>query len=138
MTPKRCLVLSILFLLASPFAATASAAGDITVIRDWDGVEISNGGWYPFGAAGPNVPDTRRFRIYNGGNTNLIISNPTTFLSGNGFSIIAPPVGTIHSGESTTFRVQFLASAPGDYYGQFTFDTNDPDEDPYVVHLWVR
>jgi hypothetical protein len=136
MTLKRCLVLSALFLLASLFAATASAAGDIAVIRDWDGVEISNGGWYPFGAGGPNVPDTRRFRIYNGGNTNLIINNPMTFLSGNGFSIIATPVGTIHAGESTTFRVQFLASAPGDYYGEITFDTNDPDEDPYVVHLW--
>jgi len=136
MTAKRCLVLSAVFLLTSLFAASAFAAADIVLIRDWDGIEISNGGWYPFGAGGPNVPDTRRFRIYNSGTNNLVIDNPTTFLSGNGFSIIATPVGTIHAGESTTFRVQFLASTPGDYYGTITFNTNDPDEDPYVIHLW--
>src|ERR1051326_2659362 len=136
MTAKRCLVLSAVFLLTSLFAASAFAGADIVVVRDWDGIEISNGGWYPFGAGGPNVPDTRRFRIYNSGTSNLIINNPTTFLSGNGFSIIATPVGTIHAGESTTFRVQFLASTPGDYYGAITFNTNDPDEDPYVIHLW--
>jgi hypothetical protein len=135
-TGARCLVLSAVCLLTSLFAASAFAAGDIAVVRDWDGVEISNGGWYPFGAGGPNVPDTRRFRIYNSGTNNLVIDNPTTFLSGAGFSIIAPPVGTVHAGESTTFRVQFLASAPGDYYGAITFNTNDPDEDPYVIHLW--
>jgi hypothetical protein len=136
MTAKRCLILSAVFLLTSLFAATAFAAADIAVVREWDGVEVANGGWFPFGAGGPNVPDTRRFRIYNTGNNNLVIDNPTTLVSGAGFSMIAYPVGTVHAGESTTFRVQFLSSAPGDHYGTITIQSNDPNEDPYVIHLW--
>ena len=136
MTLKRRLVLFAVFLLTSLLATSAFAASDIAVTREWDGVEISNGGWLPFGAGGPNVPDTRRVRIHNTGNSNLIIDNPTTLVSGAGFSMIASPVGTVHAGDSTTFRVQFLASAPGDYYGTITIQSNDPDEDPYVIHLW--
>jgi len=118
------------------FTTSAFAAGDIAVVREWDGVAVPNGGSFSFGADVPNAPDSRRFRIYNNGTTNLVISNPTQLVSGPGFSMIAYPVGTVHAGASTTFRVQFLASAPGDYNGAITIYSNDPDSNPYVIHLY--
>jgi hypothetical protein len=132
----RCLVLSVVCLLSCVFAESAFAASEISVVREWDNVEIPSSGSFGFGLAPANTPDSRRFRIYNTGNTNLVISNPTTLVSGEGFSMIAEPVGTVHAGMSTTFRVQFLASAPGDYHGAITIHSNDADESPYVVHLY--
>ena len=126
------------FVLASLLlvAAGAFAASDIAVVRERDGVAVPNGSSFSFGAGAAGAPDSRRFRIYNTGSTNLVIANPTALVSGEGFSMIAYPVATVHPGDSTTFRVQFMATAPGDYSGAITISSNDPDENPYLIHLF--
>jgi hypothetical protein len=53
-----------------------------------------------------------------------------------GYSVTAPPAQTVLArGETTSFVVEFVATEPGDYSGQVSVASNDPDEGPFVFNV---
>ncbi len=82
---------------------------------------------YSFGSTPAGVPVSTVFTITNAGQAPLTLTNPTTLVSGTGFSEIANPTATtLNPGASTTFRVRFQAGTPGSYSGTISIGSNDP------------
>jgi uncharacterized repeat protein (TIGR03803 family) len=94
-----------------------------------DAPELSDGQLSPvdFGTARVGAPAARDFRIANLGNAPLEISGVTV---PDGFAPVDAaswPVRLI-PGESSILRIQFAASAAGDFGGSVVIVSNDPDE----------
>ena len=115
-------------------AAPASAAAQINVYQDWDSVEVPNGNSFGFPNAAVNVSTSRLFRITNHGNATLTISNPTSTVTGSGFSQIETPASSVAPGASTTVRVRLLKTSAGMAFGKLTINSNATPSF-HVVHL---
>ncbi|HEY7120635.1 MAG TPA: choice-of-anchor D domain-containing protein [Tepidisphaeraceae bacterium] len=76
------------------------------------------------GAAGPTLD----FTVSNDGNAVLNLSNLSLPA---GYSLVEGLSGSLNPGESDTFTVRLDSSALGTQSGQITFNSNDPDEDPF-------
>lgn len=131
---------SIRFFVLSLFAAlllasSAFAQSDIAVSRAWDNVNVPNGGAYAFAPTGTNIPTSAQFRIRNTGPATLQIFNASSIVSGPCFHLIETPSSFVGPGSSTTFRVRVLCAVAGFYNGQVTIQSDDPDENPYVIYL---
>lgn len=91
-----------------------------------DGVTIANGSLYTFPSTTRSTPVSRLFTIYNDGNAPLTISNPSTLVSGTGWSLIVEPPPSIDAGTSGVFRVRLLSATAGTYSGTVTIQNNSP------------
>ncbi|HWS70791.1 MAG TPA: choice-of-anchor D domain-containing protein, partial [Thermoanaerobaculia bacterium] len=107
-------------------------AGDIAVIRDWDGTPMANGGTFVFpDPVVVGATQSRRFRIDNTGNANLNLTNPAAIVSGTCFHQIEDPVTPILPGGSSWVRVRFQCASAGTFQGTVSIASDDPDENPY-------
>ena len=133
---------SFVFLLALalllPAAGALAAPQDINVVQAWDGGGLASGSWFIFPTTGTGIADSRRFRIDNTGDATLTISNANSLVSGTCFSQIETPSSSLGGHTSTYFRVRVFCTQAGDYFGQVTINSNDPDENPYVIYLQAR
>jgi hypothetical protein len=101
------------------------------------GAEVPDGGAYAFPPTPlAELPVTTDFTIFNDGDADLTITNPTGLVSGTGFSLDgAPPAATVPGGQSTTFRVRFEVAQGGPYSGAVHILNNDADEADYGIDL---
>jgi hypothetical protein len=111
-------------------------APEIRVVRVGGG-EVPDGGTYAFGPVPlANLPVSQEFRIHNDGTADLTISNPSSLVTGTGFSQIGnPPAAVVSPGGSTTFRVRFHVGQAGAFDGAVEILNNDADEGQYDVAL---
>lgn len=94
---------------------------------------VNTGAMVDFGSTTQGVTVNRVFTIFNDGDANLSIANPT--VTGD-FTLVAPVGATsIPPLQSTTFTVQMDADAPGMLTGEVTFLNNDADENPFLIDL---
>lgn len=101
-----------------------------------DGTPVPDGGNYDFGTWNvEDLPTSREFNLCNDGTGELVIDNPTSMVSGTGFSQIVDPVTPVAPGTCTSFRVRFHVASPGSRTGAVTIQDNDADEDPYNITL---
>lgn len=89
-----------------------------------DGITVGNGSLYTFPSTTKSNPISRAFTIYNDGNATLTISNPSTLVSGAGWSLILEPPASIAPGSSGAFRVRLLSATAGTYSGSVTIQNN--------------
>lgn len=117
--------------------ATSSQAPEIRVERSWDGVQIADGGSYDFGSrAVSTLPTSALFNLCNDGNAALVLANPTSLVSGVGFSQIGTaPTSPVAPGACTNFRVRFHVNGPGNYSGGVSIDNNDSNEGTFDFAL---
>lgn len=99
------------------------------------GVVVAKGSTVNLGNVPVNTTATRTFTLKNIGNTTLTISNPTTFVSGVGYSVWSSPSNTLGSGSSTTFTIAFQSGSSGTYTGTASLASNDPDDNPFTFNL---
>ena len=99
-----------------------------------DGITITNGSLYMFPSTTVGTPTSRAFTIYNDGDAALTISNPTTLVSGTGWSLIVVPPSSIAPGASGVFRVRLHSATPGTYNGTVTIQNNSPTN-PFFFNL---
>lgn len=130
---KRAFWLTLL-LLAAVAASPAAAAPSIRVF-DVNFNEIQPGSIFFIGAANSWEPFDRDFRISNYGDTQLIINNPTTFLSGTGFTLLTAPAGSISPSGTSVFRVRFQGTSAGDYFATLNIQSNSATHNPFVANL---
>jgi subtilisin family serine protease len=77
---------------------------------------------------------TRTYRVRNQGAQDLILSSLA--IASGPFSIVTGFDDSVLSvGEATTFTVRFAPTAGGTFVRDLTFNTNDPDEGSFVIHL---
>jgi hypothetical protein len=107
-------------------------------IRVSQGVTVfEDGGSFAFPSTSISfLPISQNFNICNLGSASLSLSNPGSLVSGSGFAQggAAPPA-SLAAGTCTVFRVDFNATAAGNYSGAITIGNNDLDENPYNVAL---
>jgi hypothetical protein len=97
------------------------------------GAVVMKGSTINIGSTSPNTALNRTFTVTNTGNTTLSITNPTTFLSGPGFSIFTSAPNSLGAGNSATFTVQFQAAASS--LGTVSLLSNDSDDSPFAFNL---
>jgi subtilisin family serine protease/uncharacterized protein (DUF2141 family) len=95
---------------------------------------VANGsGAVDLGHTNPGTPVTHTFTVRNVGTADLALSAltvPAGFSVASGFG-----VGTLAPGASTAFTIQLDAAAAGNYGGQVSFATNDPNARLYTFAL---
>lgn len=96
---------------------------------------VAKGSTVNIGSTPVNVALQRTFTIANTGTSPLSITNPTSFLSGPGFSLVSSPSGTIGAGSSTQFTIRFQHGTAGTYTGTVSLSNNDPDDNPFTFQL---
>jgi hypothetical protein len=111
------------------FTVTGTVTGAGVRVVSGDGITIGNGGSYAFPATPAGTAVGRAFTIYNDGNAPLTISNMT--VTGEGFSLLIAPPATIDAHSSGVFRVRLLSGTAGNKSGQVSFNTNDPQNNPF-------
>ena len=111
-------------------------AGQIQVSQAWDGAAVAKGSTVTYT---PNVPagitDSRLFRISNVGGAPLTISNPSSLVSGTGWSLIETPPSSIAAGSSGTFRVRIFSNTGGTFTGTVSIASNDTANNPYTFSV---
>lgn len=100
-----------------------------------DGVNLSVGSLYVMPSTTVSVSTSRLFNLCNDGNAPLVINNPSSLVSGAGYSLIAQPATPVDPGTCTTFRVRLLAATAGVYNGAVSIQNNDADENPFTFSL---
>ncbi len=110
---------------------------EIRVKRTASGIPVADGGSHDFGSRDvDSLPTSELFDICNDGTGDLVLSNPTSLVSGSGFTQIGTsPVSPVAPGTCTNFRVRFHVANPGSYSGAVTIQNNDSDENPYDIAL---
>jgi hypothetical protein len=78
------------------------------------------------------APLSATFTIVNAGNASLTISNMTM---PTGFTLFGAPASSVAAGGSTTFTVVLETSSPGTFSGNISFNTNDPNNDPFTFAI---
>ena len=100
-----------------------------------DGVTLSPGMTYTFPSTQATTSISRVFTIYNDGNAPLDILNPTSLVSGTGFSLIEFPQSQIAAGSSSYFRVRLMANNAGTFNGTVSVQNNDPTRNPFTFYV---
>ena len=107
-----------------------------------DGVEIPNGGTYDFGRFYTDgypysVPFT--FTIKNRGAydiEDIVLTDGDYDTPYNVQTDVSETSTTIGYGQSTTFKLRFIPSFPGQVMeGTILIESNDPDESPFTLHV---
>lgn len=96
-----------------------------------DANPVADGGSVDFGPTLLGEPITQTFTISNTGSATLTLANltvPAGFAIAADFGVTDVPTDT-----STTFVISLTATATGNYSGTLSFDTNDPDENPFDI-----
>lgn len=116
--------------------ATAAPAPQIQVTDNGNGgATVAKGATVNIGSATPNAVLTRTFTVRNTGNATLTISNPSTFLTGSGFTISSFPASSVIAGSSTSFTIRFQASTVTSYLGTVSLSNNDSDDNPFFFNV---
>jgi hypothetical protein len=88
-------------------------------------VVIGNGDTYTFPAwAVGSAPASETFELCNTGGVTLTLTNPSSLVSGTGFSQLGTPATTVAAGSCTSFQVRFQVTAPGTYNGGVSILSN--------------
>ncbi|MGH7193956.1 MAG: choice-of-anchor D domain-containing protein, partial [Candidatus Saccharimonadales bacterium] len=87
---------------------------------------VDGGSDIAFGSTGANQPVTQTFTIQNTGQAALTL-DASTLAAPVGFSVATPFDSSVAPGASTTLVVQLDATQGGDFSGQVSFDTSDPN-----------
>jgi Ca2+-binding RTX toxin-like protein len=85
-----------------------------------------------FGLASLGATVEQTFRVSNSGNATLTISN---FNLPPGFTLVEPLSTSIPANGFDTFTVRLNTSTTGTNSGQITFNTNDPNENPFNFQI---
>jgi uncharacterized delta-60 repeat protein len=89
-----------------------------------------------FGGDTPGTATIRSFNILNLGAGDLTGINVTfDGVGASAYEIVAAPVTTLSTQETTTFLVKFLRPASGSYPAFMRITSNDPDESPFNLTL---
>lgn len=99
------------------------------------GTTVAKGSTVNLGSTSASAALSRSFTITNTGSSTLTLGNPSSFLSGSGWSVTSFPSGSLAGGGSTNFSVRFQGGSPGSYPGSISFTTNDPDDNPFSFNL---
>ncbi|MEQ8850893.1 MAG: choice-of-anchor D domain-containing protein [Phycisphaerales bacterium] len=95
--------------------------------------DIPNGASHDHGSTFQGQPLERAYRIYNDGEVDLDCFNLQVPA---GYTITKDiPNNDIVGGGSKTFKVELDATAPGVYAGVISFQSNDPDDSPYIINV---
>ena len=100
-----------------------------------NGISYADGSTFTFPSTVEGTPVERNFRIFNDGQAELRIDNPSSLISGNGFVQVTAPQASLLQGESSLFRVRMTAASAGSPTGAITIQNNDTNEDPYNITL---
>ncbi|QDV47069.1 Lectin C-type domain protein [Stieleria neptunia] len=89
---------------------------------------------YPFGTFTVGQSLSHTFEVHNDGRADLVISNP--LIEGD-FDLQpdAFPTTVKPRGKYKTFTITADTSSPGPRTGTLTFETNDPDANPFVIEF---
>jgi hypothetical protein len=99
------------------------------------GAVVAKGSTVNIGTIPPNVPLDRTFTITNTGNATLSLTNPTSFLSGAGYSILTYPASSLTAGSNTIFTVRLQAATVASYLGTVNLSNNDSNNNPFSFNL---
>ncbi len=117
-------------------AATASSAAASPVLQVLQGTtSIAKGSTFPFPSTPTGTPVSVLFTIKNNGNANLVINNPTSLVSGSGFSEIFNATTPVVPGGTTVFRVRLQSGVPGTYTGTVSISSNDPVNPTFTYNV---
>ena len=124
------------FDVAPPTDCAVASPPEINIQQG--GADIDDGGNYDFGyhPVGSDTPAT--FTIHNLGTVADLEVTGAPALTGpntDQFVIEGPSVTTIGALQSTTFVVRFQPTSPGAKTATLSIDNDDPDENPYDIHL---
>ncbi|OQX27669.1 MAG: hypothetical protein BWK80_04165 [Desulfobacteraceae bacterium IS3] len=121
----------------NPYAFTISGTvkpkPEPEIALSCDNSDVPDGGSFTFGESIIATSVTKSFKISNTGTAALTVdlTHPTP----EGFSLVGAFPETIAVGESAEFQLRLTAAAVGTFKGEFQFDTNDSDENPYQFTL---
>ena len=114
---------------------TGTAAMPTIQVTNSGGTVINPGSTVSYGQPTAGTPVTQTFRIINSGNVALAITNPTSMVSGTGYSLSqSPPASIAANGGTGSFSVSFVASAGATYNGQVSIQSN-ASPSPYTFAL---
>jgi predicted esterase len=124
--------------LDAGWVSPASGTPDIAV-KHPDGSALANGGTQDFGNTVTGASVSLILAIANTGNsalTGLTITKGGT--NADDFTVTTGPVVPVQPATETTFTIQMSAATAGEKTASFSIASNDPDENPYVIHLTGR
>src|SRR5258708_503727 len=117
-------------------AATASSAAASPVLQVLQGTtSIAKGSTFPFPSTPTGTAVSVLFTVKNNGNANLVINNPTSLVSGSGFSEIFNATTPVVPGGTTVFRVRLQSGVPGTYTGTVSISSNDPVNPTFTYNV---
>jgi len=96
-----------------------------------DGTEYAAGDTFDFGAHAGQAG--ARFQLRNEGDSDLVVSSWE--LEGAAFELDGDLEGTLEAGTNNLFPLFFESEEFGIHRGTITINSNDPDNDPFSVHL---
>jgi hypothetical protein len=111
---------------------TNAAAGPPTMMVRTDSIAIANGAHLDYGPTELGVAVTKVFAVENDGDTGLHLGEITV---PDGFSVVERPPSWIMPGTSSDIAVRLDADTAGQYSGDLSIPTNDPENDPFVLVL---
>jgi secreted trypsin-like serine protease len=119
--------------LSTSFTATPVGAPDIALRLGTTNIAMN--GSVAYGARPVNgTALNKTFTIANTGKSALAI-NGVSVTSGSGFSLSTQPASSIAAGKTTSFIVAFTPPQSGSLSATLSIESNDPDENPYIITL---
>jgi hypothetical protein len=111
------------------------ATSDIVVERP-SGVSITAGGTHALGFVAVGFPSDFTFSVKNRGSGNLTglgltVDGPRA----SEYSIVSTPASPVAQNAGTVFSVRFSAATPGVRTASLRLASNDPDNNPFDIHL---
>lgn len=114
----------------------AGATPSLPDILVEQGGAVSNDGSRSFGSVAVGSSNTLTFTVRNTGQGTLSgLSISKSGANGPDYSVVALGNVTLPASGSTTFTVQFSPSGTGPRSATIDIASNDPDENPYRIHL---
>ncbi|MFD2566793.1 YDG domain-containing protein [Pseudotenacibaculum haliotis] len=116
--------------------STTQATRSQTMTITQSATPILNGGTYDFGDVTVGSNSTVTFTITNlQGATDLAVTTPLS-PTGTGYSVTSQPGNTVTSASgTTTFNVRLEPAGAGATAGSLSIDTDDPNDDPFVINF---
>ncbi|MCA9311834.1 MAG: choice-of-anchor D domain-containing protein, partial [Phycisphaerales bacterium] len=90
---------------------------------------INNGDTHNHGTTTVNVARERAYKVWNDGDEQLQLSN---LIVPNGYTITKALPPSVNGGASKVYKVALLSATPGFFSGTMSFNTNDPDDNPFA------